>query len=45
LAIAFTHCTPAPLTVALKGKAKTKKKKATVQQWKDLIEKMGGTIQ
>ena len=46
LAIALTHATPAPLAVALKGKAPVrKKKKASVQQWKDLIEKMGGTIQ
>lgn len=44
LAIAFTHCTPAPLAVALKGRGKPSKKKASVQQWKDLIEKMGGVI-
>ena len=46
LAIALTHATPAPLTVALQGKrsAKPRKKKASVQQWKDLIEKMGGTV-
>ena len=46
LAIAWTHANPAPMTQALlKKKSTTKKKKTTVQQWKDLIEKMGGTIQ
>lgn len=48
LAIALTHATPAPLAVALGGKrpsAVRKKKKASVQQWKALIEKMGGTVQ
>lgn len=45
LAIALTHCTPAPLTVALKGKTKIRRKKASVQQWKDLIERMGGMVQ
>ncbi len=46
LAIAWTRANPAPLAQALvKKRSTTKKKKATVQQWKDLIEKMGGTIQ
>lgn len=47
LAIALTHATPAPLAVALGGKrsATRKKKKPSVQQWKALIEKMGGTVQ
>lgn len=47
LAIALTHATPSPLAVALGGKrpsAVRKKKKASVQQWKALIEKMGGTV-
>ena len=41
LAIAWTHGNPAPLTVALKKRTTTRKKKATVQQWKELIKKMG----
>lgn len=41
LAIAWTHANPAPLAVALKAKP-SRKKKASVQQWKDLIERMGG---
>ena len=46
LAIAWTHANPAPLAQSLlKKKTTAKKKKASVQQWKDLIEKMGGTIQ
>lgn len=45
LAIAWTHANPSPLNVALKRKGYAKKKKATVQAWKDLIEKMGGSIQ
>lgn len=51
LAIALTHANPAPLTTALVGSSKKKtsatsrKKKATIKQWMDLIEKMGGTIQ
>lgn len=46
LAIAWTHANPAPLAQALLGKkSSAKKKKATVLQWKDLIAKMGGTIQ
>ena len=46
LAIAWTHANPAPLAQSLlKKKSTTKKKKASVQQWMDLIEKMGGTIQ
>jgi len=51
LAIAWTHANPAPLAAALVGKGSRKtsltsrKKKATTQQWMDLIEKMGGTIQ
>ena len=47
LAIALTHATPSPIAVALGGKrsATRKKKKASVQQWKALIEKMGGTVQ
>lgn len=46
LAIAWTHANPAPLAQALvKKRSSTKRKKATVQQWKDLIEKMGGTVQ
>ena len=46
LAIAWTHANPAPLAQSLlKKKSPARKKKATVQQWKDLIEKMGGTVQ
>lgn len=47
LAIALTHATPSPIAVALGGKrsATRKKKKASVQQWKALIEKMGGIVQ
>ncbi|MCF0221534.1 MAG: crossover junction endodeoxyribonuclease RuvC [Fibrobacter sp.] len=54
LAIALTHANPAPLATALVGAAGltrkkinglSRKKKATAKQWKDLIEKMGGTIQ
>ena len=45
LAIAWTHANPAPLAQSLLGKKSKPKKKTTVQQWKDLIEKMGGTIQ
>lgn len=45
LAIAWTHANPPPLMAALKTKkAPSRKKKASVQQWKDLIEKMGGSI-
>ena len=48
LAIAWTHANPAPLTAALAPHAKRlagRKKKASVADWKALIEKMGGTIQ
>ena len=46
LASAWTHANPAPFAQSLlKKKTTAKKKKASVQQWKDLIEKMGGTIQ
>ena len=45
LAIAWTHANPAPLVQSLVGKKSKPKKKSTVQQWKNLIEKMGGTIQ
>lgn len=46
LAIAWTHANPAsPAQSLVVKKTPTRKKKATVQQWKDLIEKMGGTIQ
>jgi len=45
LAIAWTHANPAPLAQSLVKKKSASKKKSTVQQWKDLIEKMGGTIQ
>jgi crossover junction endodeoxyribonuclease RuvC len=45
LAIAWTHANPAPFAQSLLGKKSKPKKKTTVQQWKDLIEKMGGTIQ
>ncbi len=45
LAIALTHATPAPLTATLKGRTTSRKKKASVDQWKALIEKMGGSIQ
>jgi crossover junction endodeoxyribonuclease RuvC len=46
LAIAWTHANPAPLAQALvKKKSPARKKKASVKQWKDLIEKMGGTVQ
>ena len=48
LAIAWTHANPAPLAVALStraGKRVRSKKKASVADWKALIEKMGGTIQ
>lgn len=44
LAIAWTHANPAPMAQTLLKKSPAKKKKASVQQWKDLIEKMGGTI-
>lgn len=45
LAIAWTHGNPPPLAAALKGHKTSRKKKASVQEWKNLIEKMGGTIQ
>ena len=46
LAIAWTHANPAPLAQALvKKRSPARKKKASVKQWKDLIEKMGGTVQ
>ena len=45
LAIAWTHANPASPVQSLVTKKRTAKKKTTVQQWKDLIEKMGGTIQ
>lgn len=45
LAIAWTHANPAPLAAAFVGHKKPRKKKATVNEWKALIEKMGGTIQ
>ena len=45
LAIAWTHSHPNPLNAVLKRKSSGKKKKASVQAWKALIEKMGGTIQ
>lgn len=48
LAIAWTHANPAPLSEALAaraGKPARRKKKASVSEWKALIEKMGGTIQ
>ena len=41
LAIAWTHGNPPPLTETLKKRVPTRKKKASVQQWKDLIKKMG----
>ena len=41
LAIAWTHGNPPPLTAALKKRVPSRKKKASVQQWKDLIKKMG----
>ena len=34
-----------PLAVALKGRPVHSKKKASVSEWKALVEKMGGTIQ
>jgi crossover junction endodeoxyribonuclease RuvC len=45
LAIAWTHANPAPLATALKGRPVRRKKKASVSEWKALIEKMGGTLQ
>lgn len=45
LAIAWTHSNPVPLAVALKKKTTSRKKKNSVQEWKALIEKMGGRIQ
>ena len=48
LAIAWTHANPAPLSAALvarAGKPVHRKKKASVSEWKALVEKMGGTIQ
>ena len=44
LAIAWTHGNPPPLTAALKKRPTVRKKKASVQQWKDLIKKMGVEI-
>ena len=44
LAIAWTHGNPPPLSLAIKKKAPSRKKKASVQQWKNLIEKMGVEI-
>jgi crossover junction endodeoxyribonuclease RuvC len=45
LAIAWTHGNPPPLSIALKKAPRTRKKKASVHQWKDLIKKMGVEIQ
>jgi crossover junction endodeoxyribonuclease RuvC len=45
LAIAWTHGNPPPLSLALKKAPRTRKKKASVNQWKDLIKKMGVEIQ
>lgn len=48
LAIAWTHANPAPLSAALSaraGKPVRRKKKASVSEWKALVEKMGGTLQ
>lgn len=45
LAIAWTYANPNPLAVALHVKPKSRKRRATVNEWKNLIEKMGGTIQ
>ena len=44
LAIAWTHGNPPPLSIALKKVSRTRKKKASVHQWKDLIKKMGVEI-
>ena len=47
LAIAWTHANPAPLTAALAPHSKRpagRKKKASVADWKALIEKMGGKL-
>ena len=44
LAIAWTHGNPPPLSVALKKAPRSRKKKASVNQWKDLIKKMGVEI-
>lgn len=44
LAIAWTHGNPPPLSIALKKAPRTRKKKASVHQWKDLIKKMGVEI-
>ena len=44
LAIAWTHGNPPPLNLALKGVSRTRKKKATVDQWKALAKKMGVDI-
>lgn len=47
LAIAWTHANPAPLTAALAPHSKrpaSRKKKASVADWKALIEKMGGKL-
>lgn len=45
LAIAWTYANPNPLAAALHIKPRSKKRRATVSEWKNLIEKMGGTIQ
>ena len=45
LAIAWTHANPAPLAVALNGMSVRRKKKASVSDWKALVEKMGGSVQ
>ena len=53
LAIAWTHANPAPLLANLaeslpaevaKKKVAARKKKPTVKQWEDLIQKMGGKL-
>ena len=53
LAIAWTHANPAPLLANLsealpaevaKKKVVARKKKPTVKQWEDLIQKMGGKL-
>lgn len=42
LAIAWTTANPDPLSEALRTKRVSKRRRATVNEWKSLIEKMGG---
>lgn len=44
LAIAWTYACPSPLASMLPSKHKSKNRRASVNEWKNLIEKMGGTV-